>query len=309
MTKTLLLSLFFLATANIQIGQEDPDYGKRFGRIIKQASINIQEVARRRPFRLKNWNNSMEQTAIAARAMASDQHFDVAWEALENARQFHPDNNFAILLQAVLMNSSQGEQAANAYFEQFLFKSITYTEFEESFIKWAPFHMLRRIVYELLVSRGVSFEGREEEIQVRIPYAEFFEYVMRPSHKDWIMNVSFVILILGGAVALILMSLQGMEFSGSIAGTLLTIYMLVWIAYGLWIFDLAIGLPGPWSRHSVVTVFLGTTIGGLILFETYLHWKDRNRPLEDGYRRCPYCRAIIVELSIECSECHRKIDN
>ena len=97
------------------------------------------------------------------------------------------------------------------------------------------------------------------------------------------------------------------DFVASKAGMLLLLYVVIWIAYGLWIFDLAFGLPWGWSRRYAVPLFFAFSIVCVAVGEIYSYVAERRRPLEEGYRRCPHCHAIIVLLSVQCSECGKKV--
>lgn len=307
MFRSLLFSLIIFATGNIQMGNEPPDYGREFGEIIAKASLRLQIVAEKRPLKLSQWNDSLGKMAAATLLMASKGEPAKIEALLEASRKSHPGNSFAILLQAILQNARGDQKAANKTFEQFLLKSKKFTELEETFLHWGEFHMLRRTVFEVLRARKISFKGREEEIQAYIPYEQFFQYVMNPGREDWIMNVALVILILGGGVLLVTASLTGVEFSAPPASSLLTMYVMVWIAYAAWIFDLAFGLPFGLSRTAVVPLFLVLVSLSILTLDLLAYLSDRARPLEEGYRRCPHCSGIIVALSTECMHCRKKV--
>jgi len=304
----ILYCLLFLATGNIEIDSAPPNYGDEFGSIIKKASIRLQGAAQKRPLKLKGWNASLSKTAKAARILASKGgDYEEAIRDLEAARADYAGNSFSYLLEAVIRSTQGKKEEANKMFEQFLLQSRTFTKFEESFLHWGEFHTLRRSVYELLKARGITFEGREKDIQVVVPYQEFFKYVMSPGREDWVMNLSFIFLIIGGGVLLIIASLAGVDFYKSIPGNFIVMYLAVWIAYGLWIFDLAFGLPWGLSRFSAIPVFLLSCVVSLAALEYWAYWREHKRPLEPGYRKCPHCGAVILKLATECSQCRRKL--
>jgi hypothetical protein len=307
MLRSLFFSLFIFATANIQMGAEPPDYGRKFGEIIEKAAMRLQTVAEKRPLKLSQWNDSLEKMAQAVFLMASKGDPEKITALLEAARKSHPENSFAILLQAILQNVRGDQQKANKTFEEFLLKSRKYTELEETFLHWGEFHMLRRTVFEVLRAQKISFKGREAEIQAYIPYEQFFKYVMDPRREDWVMNVALVILILGGGVLLVIASLTGVDLSVPPGSSLLTMYVMIWIAYAVWIFDLAFGLPFGLSRTAVVPLFLVIVSLLILTMDLMAYLNDRRRPLEEGYCRCPHCSGIIVALSTECIHCRKKI--
>ncbi|MBI3313459.1 MAG: hypothetical protein HYZ83_04440 [Candidatus Omnitrophica bacterium] len=283
------------------------DFGEEFGKIITQASIKLQQVAPKRSFKLKAYNDSLEKTAKAALGMASREKPEVIGALLDEALKDYDKNSFAILLKAILASARQDEQGATRLYEEFLLKSRTFSEFEQAFLKWGEFHFLRRVAYGILSSRGISFAGREQQIRVRTPYEQLAFYGLRPGGWDRFMNIAFLVIILGGAVALVFWALAGAQFWETIPGGILGLYVAVWVSYGTWIFDLAFGLPWGWSRFVVVPVFLGSMLFIFLASVTREIWEERLRPLEQGYKRCPYCRAVIEELLIECSVCRRKI--
>ncbi len=317
---TILIGIGLLARANVDTAPKPQNPGAVFNRILVAASGGIQEAASRRSFKLKPMNDSLEKTALAVRSMSglfrranqgktageipgSEAH---ARQLLDEARQAYPENSFAILLQAILSNAAGNMIQANQFFEEYLQKSKTHCEFDRAFIKWGEFHTLRRIVYELLRSRGVKFEGREKEIQAVVPYAEFIRFLTHPASEDRVMNLFFITVTLGGAVLLVFASLARMDFIRFPGFSLLVFYMAAWLAYGCWIVDLAFGLPFHLRRVETNFFFLG---GGLFLaaWEGYLYWKELHGPLAPGYKRCPHCREVIVSLSVECFNCRKPV--
>lgn len=307
MWAVIFLSFFLMSPAQIEMPGDAPGPGEVFSNIIRKAAIRLQDAEANRSLKLKHWNDSLGRMAAAVRLMATKGSPEAIWQHLEESRRAYPKNSFAILLQAVLLSSQQEQSKADTYFEEFLLNSRTFSEFEEAFLHWAEFHQLRRTVYHLLLSHGIDFKGREKEIQIYIPYESFFAYVMNPERNDFVINIMLVGLIVFGGVLLIIGSLRGMEFNSPLATWLGLSYLMIWIAYGFWIFDLAFGLPFGWSRLKIVPLFLFISIGALGLMEARAYWIERNRPLAEGYRRCPRCRAVIVKLSIECPVCRERL--
>lgn len=300
----LLSSFLLIATANIQMGSESTDVNSQFGTTIMKASIRLQKVAETRPFKLKGWNDSILHTAETARLLATNGEASLTEDAIKKAKLSYSKNNFIFLLQAVFVNTQGRTDLANQLFEEFLLKSQTYSEFEEAFISWREYHKLRRIIYELLVYRGVSFEDREEEIQVRIPYEAFFKHILSPKRSDFGLNLLFIVMIFGGALLLIFAHMSGIDFSRSLGGSLIVFYFFVWVAYGLWIIDLAFGLPFGLTRFTVVAVLLPAAAVILTMLEIRNYHSEQNQPLEAGYIRCQKCRKVILKLSVECPNCH-----
>ncbi|MBP9865088.1 MAG: hypothetical protein KBC91_01650, partial [Candidatus Omnitrophica bacterium] len=112
--------------------------------------------------------------------------------------------------------------------------------------------------------------------------------------------------ILAGAILFVFCSAAGMEVYRSLGVSLAVLYTAVWLAYGCWIYDRAYGLPWGLDRVKVSAVIFGAAFA-MSLFEIWTAWRYAHPRLEDGYRRCPHCKAIIVELSVECEFCRKKI--
>jgi len=304
---SILFCFLLLVTGNLDYGLNRGAEGSQFWKIVKKATERLQVVGNRRPLRLGHLNESLEKTAVAARGMLVGGDENEIWRLLEEARSDYDKNSFAILLEAMILSARGNREGANQLYELFLLKSRTFSEFEETFLKWREFHMLRRHVYDYLLSQGVSFEGREEEIQVRIPYEELMKYVMNPKDQDQLWSVVFVLLILGGGVGLIIANLMGVDFESPVIRVLPIWYLVVWLSYALWMFDLAFGLPFGWNRSWAIPILSGITIGGSLAMEGYAYWVERKRPLEQGYQRCPNCQSVILHLLVECPYCRRKL--
>lgn len=296
-----------MATGNIEIRHPTDDYRDYFGQIIQKAGMRLQEAAQKRPLKLKTMNNSIVLTAAAARGMASRQAQGDVWSLLERARKEYPQNSFAGLLQAVLRNAEGDIDAANGLFKEFLLQSTKFTDFEGVFLDWGEFHRLRRIVYELLVARGVSLKEVAGQIQRQPALKEALAYLLNPGARDRFLMIFLLAGILGGIFLMVGCGLMGMDFSGRVGTALLIFYISIWISYGIWIVDIAFTLPLGLSRFHLIPLFLGgevLALGGWLIAG---HWKDRSRPLEVGYRRCPHCQAIILTLSVVCDRCKRPV--
>ncbi len=305
----LLWSFLILATGLIDIGSQEADFDEALFRILHQAGKRLERAAEQRPFKIAGMNDSLAATLRALHAMTTTRDSSTILQELEQAEKAYRDNYFAVLLEAMVFDAEKNTQKANALFEQFLVKSRTYNDFYARFLDWPEFHRLRRIVYELLQSRGVTFEGREKEIQVVIPFEEFMKYLVDPKGQDFVMSVTFVVLLVGGAVLFVLAGFSSFVFIGPFTSNLPLLYLIVWLAYAVWMIDLAVGLPFQWSRHAVVPILLGTGLVLSLVSGLAEWWNQKNIPLEEGYRRCPHCKAVILQLSVQCSDCGRGIKN
>lgn len=304
---TFFLSFFILATANLEMPQDTPPPQDMFNEILMRTGMNLQDVARKRPHRLKNMNDSIAALAAAMRGMASGEDGALIMQKLEMAKREYSENPMALLLQGVIAGTTGDITASNRYLEEFLIYSKRYTEFEKSFIPWDPYHRLRRMVYELLHARGINFEGREKEIHMKIPFEALMQYVKNPAPKDEALNLFFIIFISLGTISIFLAKMRGAEFQSVAAQTLFYTYLAAWIAYGVWFCDLAVGLPGRWNRFDLVPIIMGIPLlwGGMLF--GYNLWRRFHAEIEEGYRKCPHCKAVIQELLVECPECRKKI--
>ncbi len=251
-----LAVLAFCLAGFVQVeSAETPDYASEFGRIITKASAQLQEASAKRPFRFTHMNDSLARTAEAALAMAQQGDSENILRLLRRAQLDYPDNSFAVLLEGVIANARGDIPGANRVFERYLLTSRTFGAFDEAFLKWGEFHFLRRMVYEILRSRGVSFEGREKKIRVRIPYEQLIQYGLAPGHWDRWVNIFFLAVIILGGFVWVIALLRGEDMHEFWAAGLTGIYLAVWVSYLTWIFDLAFGLPWGWTRFAVVPVF------------------------------------------------------
>ncbi|MDP3919919.1 MAG: hypothetical protein Q8R76_03835 [Candidatus Omnitrophota bacterium] len=304
----ILLAPLWIATANIEMGQEPAiDYGGQFSELIKRASERLQKVAAARPLKLKGLNDSLANTSRATMAMATGGSEAEIWGLLDAARRDYGGNSFAILLQAVVKSARGDPEAANHYFEEFLLESRTFTDFEKTFLKWAEYHQVRRIVYQVLESRGVTFEGREEKIHFRVHLEELMRYVMNPGSEDKRMNVAFIAVLFGGLALFGVSWLLGVELPRSLGGSLAVLYLAVWVAYGVWILDLAFGLPYGLSRFKVIPIFLTSVFVMVIGIEMASLTQERRKVVADGYRLCPHCQEPLPELLVECLACRKPV--
>jgi hypothetical protein len=284
-------------------------FGPQIDVIFYRASRRLEKIGEKQIFKVPSMNHSLAKTALAMREIMHGEAVSSLLPILEQAKKDYEKNHFATFLQAILLDRAKDTQKANRSFEEFLIKGQAYTEFEEPFLKWAEFHRLRRSVYELLKQRRVPFKGREKEIKIemRNPFGEFIQFAANPRRRDASFVLLFAILIVGCGVMLFFSSLLGYEFTGPFSWNLPNLYFILIISYGLWLTDLAVGLPFGWSRYTVVPILLGSGLAFFVISGLVSHWIERTRPLEEGYRRCPHCRAVIHKLLTQCPECRRQI--
>ncbi len=302
---TCLFSLSLLLTANIQMGSEPADYGEIFGNIVAKTGMRLQEAAARRPLKLKSMNDSLADLADASRLMASRGDSGEVLRLLESSRRHQSANSFSWLLEGVWLNAHGRNSEADAAWEKFLVSSRVYSELDKAFIHWDDFHKLRRIAYEMLRSRGVSFEGREKDIQVRVPFAALAKYIRDPAAEDRVMNIVFIAVLFGGLFLFAGVLLTGHSLQTPLFRQLTSLYGVFWFCYGVWFLDLFLELPFGWSRFQLVPGIAGGSLV-FVLGQIFLAFMNRRRRIiEDGYKVCPFCRAVITRLHLECPECRR----
>jgi len=68
-----------------------------------------------------------------------------------------------------------------------------------------------------------------------------------------------------------------------------------------------LGLPFDLSRAVVLPALFGVSFVYMVISELISLWTEMRRPLEEGYRRCPRCRAIILSLALTCPKCKKEI--
>ncbi|MBN1688873.1 MAG: zinc ribbon domain-containing protein [Candidatus Omnitrophica bacterium] len=305
----ILLSLFPLAVGNIDFSlEQSKNADPQLGVILKQVSARILQTASKRPFKLHHLNDSLEKTSSAIEMMIYQKNPRGTIALLKQAKEDYADNAIAVLLEAIVMDHTGETEKANELYEEFLTQSRVLTNFEALFLKWGEFHELRKIIYQMLKKRGVSFAGKELEIKTKTPFRDFVSYVVNPAPEDRFMNILFILVLLLGGGTLAIGAFQGVDFGRPFARSLWNIYILFWFAYGLWIFDLVFGLPWGWSRFQIIPIFLTGFVVVFVGLDIISAWQEKWRPLEKGYRRCPHCRAPVIELMTECPECHEKFE-
>lgn len=302
-----LFAFLFLANASIEVGTPPPDYGQEFGEILQNAGRRLEQQAARRPLRLTNMNESLSRMADATRGMAAGGDRDIIWHLLEESRRLYRENSFPLLLQAVLLSGEGKTDEANEYFLNFMTESRSFTGFEETFLRFGEFHRLRRTVYELLRSRGISFSGKEKEIQARIPYKRLMEYMKDSSAPDALMGYGFLAILLGGGVLLLLTGLMGADFSHHGMGYLVVFYIFTWVAYGVWLLDLVYGLPVGLDRFQIMLLMYAGLLVVLAGVEVVRIRHERSQPLEPGFMRCPKCGEVVPKLLVSCPRCRRSL--
>jgi hypothetical protein len=297
-----------LTAANVEYDERLRSQGDGLGKLITKAAAQLQHAAKKRPLRLAYMNDSLEKMAQATRVMASGQDGRIALDLLEASRRDYKENHFAILLQAINKSVSGNETEADQLFKEFLLNSTTFTGFEETFLKWGEFHMIRRNVHAYLRAKGVPFEGEEKNIQAHIPFEKLIGYATGSDRPDYVMNIAFITILAGGGILLVLLKMTGVDFSRPFLSSVVTLYVISWIAYGIWVTDLAFGLPFGWSRFDVVPILFIVPTVLLLLSRGITAWIESRQPVEAGYKKCSRCRAIMMDVLKECPRC-RKVFN
>lgn len=227
---------------------------------------------------------------------------------LDQAKKEYPANYFVDLFRGIIYEAQSNERESLDNFEIFLIKSRSYSDFERAFISWREFHFLRRIIYEKLTSAGVSFEGREKDIQVRIPFEAFAEYLKNPEKEDQILNGIFVMILVLGIPLLILCHFMEADFSSFWISTFVVLYFTTWVAYIGWMADLLVGLPFLISRWKFAIFIYVTVFFFHFIKHLTKYFSKRFQPIEEGYRRCPNCSEVVQKILKECPSCRKTIN-
>lgn len=120
-------------------------------------------------------------------------------------------------------------------------------------------------------------------------------------------NAIMIVAALVLSASLMIGALSGMEFWRPPGRGLLAFYFFFWIAYGAWLYDIVRGLPFGLTRFYFVPRFLGIAALIIAVWELVTVWQKNRALLEDGYRRCPHCKEVIVRLAVECPFCKEKV--
>ena len=264
---------------------------------------NLKQLADSRPYKMENMNDSVVAMSRAMLAMSSSNEAKDVQKWLDAAESAYPQNYFLHLLQGMLYETQSEKEKALRSYESFLIRSRSYTDFERPLMSWRDFHHLRRLIYKLLLSEGIRFDGREKQIQAKIPFESFTSYLKNPEKEDEILNWFFVCVIVFGIPIFIFSHFAHLDFNSFGLSFFVRLYFSTWLAYLGWMFDLLFGLPLniPRSRLIIaiyVLVFLFHVFSYILRVILF-----RLRPLEDGYRRCQKCNSVILKVVIECPEC------
>lgn len=287
-------SLGFAETSSVQ---------QDFYLILKSFNEKVAQVAKQRPYKMKGMNDSVLAMARAMEAMASSKGASAAQKGLDEAENAYPQNYFIHLLYAMMYDAQSQNEKATASFESFLIRSRAYTEFERPLMAWRNFHHLRRLIHQILLERGVNFQGREAQIQLRIPFESFMEYLKHPEKEDEILNWFFVCVIVFGVLILIFSHFAEADFNSFWLSFFVRLYVTTWIAYIGWMLDLLFGLPFELSRMKLVAILYFFVFLVFAASRIVKALFVRMRPLEEGYRRCRKCSEVFLKMIIECPNC------
>jgi len=328
----------FVLTLTLQISiplcSAKPDHDQGLKELIQEVSAKLQKTSVRRPFKFKGMNDSLQLTAEALRILnESETPKNVpasVWSSnspltpvkplmglsapqkqalhfLDKARAAYPQNSLAKALKAVVLKAAGETAQSNGAWEEYLSLSQEYSSFDRELLSRGHFNSLRRYAKEVLRSQGLDFNEVEHQRLLRAPFYErLWHFVVHPAREDRLLNRLFIGCILAGAFLFVVCSAAGLEVYRSLGVSLAVLYTAVWLSYGCWIYDRAYGLPWGLSRVKIVAVIAGTALV-MSLYEIWTAWRYAHPRLAEGYRRCPHCKEIIVQLSVECAFCHKKV--
>lgn len=302
--------------------------------LIQEVSAKLGKTMTRRPFRFKGMNDSLQLTADALRLLSAPKTQKAipmsVWPAngpltpvrppsglnesqkqalhlLDKARAAYSQNSFVLAVKADMLKEAGDTAQANGLWEEYLSHSQDYSGFDRELLSRDQFKSLRSYAKIFLRSQGLDFNEVEHQRLLRMPwYERLWHFAIHPEQEDQILNRIFIACILAGAVLFVVCSAAGVEVYRSVGISLAVLYAAVWLSYGCWIYDRAYGLPCGLNRIKMAVIIFGSA-GAMSLFEIWTAWRYANPRLDEGFRRCPHCKGVIVQLSVECSHCRKKV--
>ncbi len=148
--------------------------------------------------------------------------------------------------------------------------------------------------------RGVDYSGMFRYFQQRLEQSHW-------SHLDSAINIFFAVVLISGIVFFIFTQMANVEPRGAFSRYLFPLFFTTGISYLFWFNDLVFGLPFGWSRYQIVPVLMGAGLAYFLIAGSVTFWQEKSKPIAEGYKRCPKCKAIILKLVVECPECGKKI--
>ncbi len=285
--------------------QTSPEQNRSWGELLKKTVTHIEQMAPKRPFKLKALNDSLDKTARAIKVMNTSKDYPAVLALLAAARRDYSENDFALLLEGVVAGSMNQKTLEIKRFEEFLYASKTYTSFDKTFLTFAEFQQLRKTIQNFLTAQGTSFRGKEKAIELRLPMHAFVQYLVNPGPRDALYAGVFLFSIIAGALLLLFAHFWGVDFSRLLPRALILLYLNIWLAYAVWLVDLVAGLPWGLNRFTAIPYSFLFSFFTFLFMEGLLYYREQKRPLPEGYRRCQYCKKIIPQIAVECPECRR----
>jgi len=327
---TGVLAIQFFIPTGLAKGDQDTALAP----IIKEVSAKLGKNAARRTFRFKGMNDSLQFTSDALKLLRQPESQKAVpmsvWSSnspltailpsagltepqkkvlnlLAKARAAYPKNSFALAVKADVLKAAGETIQSRDTWEEYLSQSQDYSSFDREILSRSQFDSLRRYAEKFLRSQGLDFNEVEHQRLLLLPwYERICHFVIHPASGDQVLNQIFIGAILLGAFLFVVCSATGVEVYRSLGISLAVLYAAVWLSYGCWIYDRAYGLPWGVDRIKMVAAILGIACV-MSFYEIWTAWRYANPRLEEGYRRCPHCKQIIVQLSVECEHCRKKI--
>lgn len=304
--------------------------------LIQEVAAKLEKSAARRPFRFKGMNDSLQSTSEALKLLDLPETPKAAaplpvWSSsnplspvlrtgglnksqkkilhlMDKAGASHPKNSFALAVKAYVLDDAGQDLPAREAWESYLSLSEDYSSFDREILSREQFDAVRHYAKNFLRSRGIDFQKAENERFERLPAYKKLWYLMthvKPEERK--VNRLFLLSLIFGSGLLVLSSFARMEFYRGVVFSLVSFCAAIWLSYGCWIYERAFGLPWDLTSAKVIAVLFGAAVA-VSLYEVWMAWHYANPQLEEGYCRCPHCKKIIVQLSVECEYCHKKID-
>ena len=148
--------------------------------------------------------------------------------------------------------------------------------------------------------RGIDYSGMFRYLQERLQHSNWSDLDVR-------INVFFTVVLIAGIVFFIYAQISNTEPRGAFSRYRFPLFFATGISYLFWFNDLVFGLPLGLSRYRIVPLLLGAGLAYFLIAGSVTYWQEKNKPIAEGFKKCPKCKAIILKLAVQCSECGKKI--
>ena len=252
---------------------------------------------------IKSINDSYNLTAEAIMLLAERGDVKNAIPLLREATKRFNGNRLAyLLLGSAFERSGQREEAAR-YYANFYRYSLTLAPVENRLIGPSSLQIFRRYVEMRFTEWGRTLP--EPKIPLGIHEVRSL-LMLEESQAGQLINLILPLLVVAGFVILLLARMAQIELPAAVAYFLVSFYLLVVLAYLLWVAHFFLGLPFFISLETEFVLLFG---GGIVVIPAlYAGGRllaSRMETKIEGTKRCPHCKATILNVAIECPKCKR----